>query len=120
MYVNGTASLDTMTEWPYGTLLWLGGRGLLGVVSLFFLYFFYLSGLWQLNCRDELTSFFLTIEESPLNLSPYGGQARFCAQTTGRQNDDFIPNSPVHVYVNANRRLPSRCEEVKLVVEWVN
>ncbi|TGO22887.1 hypothetical protein BPAE_0151g00150 [Botrytis paeoniae] len=93
--LNGTLVVDSTSEYPYGSLLKLRNGEFIG--------------------NDN--------------------QARFCAQTsfpipstygsvnpdaTQIQTDAFLEGIPVRAYINGTRRLPADCQEVKLVIEWVD
>ncbi|KAF5868727.1 putative ibr domain-containing protein [Botrytis fragariae] len=93
--LNGTLVVDSTSEYPYGSLLKLRNGEFIG--------------------NDN--------------------QARFCAQTsssipstygsanpdaTQSQPDAFLEGSPVRAYINGTQGLPANCQEVKLVIEWVD
>ncbi|TGO36072.1 hypothetical protein BHYA_0136g00150 [Botrytis hyacinthi] len=93
--LNGTLVVDSTSEYPYGSLLKLRNGDFIG--------------------NDN--------------------QARFCAQTassipstygsvspdaTQSQTDAFLEGCPVRAYINGMQGLPADCQEVKLVIEWVD
>lgn len=93
--LNGTLMVDSTSEYPYGSLLRLRNEQFIGNEN----------------------------------------QARFCAQTsssipstygspnpdaTQSQTDAFLEGSPVRAYINGTQGLPADCQEVKLVIEWVD
>ncbi|KAK8902853.1 hypothetical protein QC760_008355 [Botrytis cinerea] len=93
--LNGTLMVDSTSEYPYGSLLRLRNEQFIGNEN----------------------------------------QARFCAQTSSSipstygspnpdaiqsQSDAFLEGSPVRAYINGTQGLPADCQEVKLVIEWVD
>ncbi|KAK6596589.1 hypothetical protein H4I96_09241 [Botrytis cinerea] len=93
--LNGTLMVDSTSEYPYGSLLRLRNEQFIGNEN----------------------------------------QARFCAQTSSSipstygspnpdaiqsQTDAFLEGSPVRAYINGTQGLPADCQEVKLVIEWVD
>ncbi|KAM0129517.1 hypothetical protein ACHAP3_007784 [Botrytis cinerea] len=93
--LNGTLMVDSTSEYPYGSLLRLRNEQFIGNEN----------------------------------------QARFCAQTSSSipstygspnpdaiqsQTDAFLEGSPVRAFINGTQGLPEDCQEVKLVIEWVD
>ncbi|TGO46204.1 hypothetical protein BCON_0338g00040 [Botryotinia convoluta] len=93
------------------------------------------SGYTVLQTRNKLRDMRGKDLNGTLVVDSTNNQARFCAQTSSSipstygsanpdaaksQTDAFLEGSPVRAYINGTQRLPADCQEVKLVIEWVD
>ncbi|TEY43434.1 hypothetical protein BOTCAL_0372g00100 [Botryotinia calthae] len=93
--LNGTLVVDSTSEYPYGSLLKLRNEEFIG---------------------NDNQARFCAQTSSPIP-STYGSPNSAATQS---QTDAFLEGSPVRVYINGTQGLPADCQEVKLVIEWVD
>ncbi|TGO56147.1 hypothetical protein BOTNAR_0229g00130 [Botryotinia narcissicola] len=93
--LNGTLLVDSTSEYPYGSLLKLRNGEFIG---------------------NDNQARFCAQTASPIP-STYGSVN---PDTTQSQTDAFLEGSPVRAYINGTQGLPADCQEVKLVIEWVD
>ncbi|KAF7914598.1 uncharacterized protein EAF01_001004 [Botrytis porri] len=93
--LNGSLVVDSTSEYPYGNLLKLRNGEFIG--------------------NDNQARFCAQIS-SPIPPT-YGSPNPYATQS---QTDAFLEGSPVRAYINGTQGLPTDCQEVKLVIEWVD
>ncbi|KAF7945124.1 hypothetical protein EAE96_009903 [Botrytis aclada] len=93
--LNGSLVVDSTSEYPYGSLLKLRNGEFIG--------------------NDNQARFCAQISSSIP--STYGSVNPDATQS---QTDAFLEGNPVRAYINGTQGLLADCQEVKLVIEWVD